>query len=123
MPKNIINSFAKKTKKSKKEIESYLKKAKKEAKAMGMENKYDYIVGILKNMLGLDESITDMFLKSGKKFNEFYEEITSVDLGDELPENPPIGSFKKRKKKNNDEEEENEEESEKLDKKVKVGLK
>ena len=119
MPISIIKSFAKKTNKTSQEIENLWKRAKKEAKAMGMENKYGYTVQILKNMLGLDESLSDMFLKSNKKFNEFYEEIISSDLGD-LPENPPIGSFKKRKKKDNDEEEENEEESEKL---VKVGLK
>ena len=71
MPISIIKSFAKKTNKTSQEIENLWKRAKKEAKAMGMENKYDYIVGILKNMLGLDESITDMFLKSGKKVSYF----------------------------------------------------
>ena len=117
MPANIIDSFAKKTGKSKKKVDEYFQKAKKIAAEMGKKDEYDYILGVLKNMLGIEESISDIFLKSNKNFNKFYEEITSSDLG-ELPENPPIGSFK-RKKKDDDEEEEGEE---KENKKVKIGL-
>lgn len=118
MPANIVNSFAKKTGKSKKEIESYFKKATKIAADMGMKNRYDYITDILKNMLGIEESITDLFIKSKKNFNEFYEEVTSGSLGSDLPENPPTGEFKKRKKKDNEEDEEDEEA---LHKKIKIG--
>jgi hypothetical protein len=117
MPASIIKSFAKKTGKSVSEIEKKWQEAKKIAASMGKKEEYDYIVGILKNILGINESITDIFLKSGKNFKEFYEEITSSDLG-ELPENPPVGSFKKRKKDKN----ETEEDGEKENKKVKVGM-
>lgn len=89
MPATIIKSFAKKTGKSEKEIEQLWKKANKEASSMGKSKDYDYIVGILKNMLGLDEEInikdfTNMFIESEDNFDKFYETLTAgnIESGD-----------------------------------------
>lgn len=57
MPNSVIKSFAKKTGKTVSEIESLWDKADTIAKDKGISDsdKYAYIVGILKNMLSIDE--------------------------------------------------------------------
>jgi hypothetical protein len=55
MPSNIIKSFADKTGKTEKEVELLWDKAKEIAKEAGHEEDYDYIVGILKRMLKINE--------------------------------------------------------------------
>lgn len=79
MPSNVVKSFADKTGKSVSEVESLWDKAKKSAAEQGHAEDYDYITGILKNMLGLGEmterKITlENFLKSDKSFDQFYED-------------------------------------------------
>ena len=64
MPANIIKSFSKKSGKSEEEVESLWQKAKSIAKEANREEDYAYIVGILKNMLSINESIS---------FKEFIE--------------------------------------------------
>ena len=56
MPANIVKSFANKTGKSETEVETLWNKAKEQAKEQGHSEEYDYIVGILKRMLKLNES-------------------------------------------------------------------
>ncbi len=56
MPLNIINSFAKKSGKSVSEVKSLWKKAKKQAEKERHGEDYPYIVGILKRMVGFNES-------------------------------------------------------------------
>lgn len=56
MPAPMIKSFAKKSGKSKATVEKYFKKAKRLAAKEGHKGEYDYIVGILKRMLKIDES-------------------------------------------------------------------
>jgi hypothetical protein len=58
MPKNIIKSFSEKTGKSEQEVEKLWNKS---SERCG-DNDYQCIVGILKRMLGLNESFRD-FLK------------------------------------------------------------
>jgi len=60
MPNNIINSFAKKSGKSKDEVEKLWAKAKAIAAEEGHEEDYPYIVGMLKKMLGI-EKISESF--------------------------------------------------------------
>lgn len=62
MPANIIKSFAEKSGKSEKEVEELWDKAKEIAKDSNHEEEYDYIVGILKKMLKINETFRD-FLK------------------------------------------------------------
>lgn len=97
MPDKIIKDYAKKTDKSKREIEKLWKKAVKIADEMGQSGNYAYIQGIVQNMLDLDESVSkrmvknyflEKYLESGKPFNKFIEDITSVDFS-VRPENPP----------------------------------
>lgn len=56
MPANIVKSFAEQTGKSEAEVEKLWKEAKKIAADNGHKEEYDYIVGILKKMLKLNES-------------------------------------------------------------------
>ena len=55
MPAPIIKSFAKKSGKSKSTVEKYYKRAKKLAAKQGHKEDYDYIMGILKRMLKINE--------------------------------------------------------------------
>jgi len=57
MPKNIIKSFSKKSGKSEKEVEKLWKKAVAIANDEGQKDNYAYIVGILKKLVGINESI------------------------------------------------------------------
>ena len=56
MPAPLVKSFASKTGKSVDEVERLWDKAKSRAAEQGHEEEYDYIVGILKNMLKLERS-------------------------------------------------------------------
>lgn len=65
MPSNVVKSFAEKTGKSEEEVEKLWDKAKDIAKKEGEEENYAYITGVLKKMLGLNESPSFRdFLKS-----------------------------------------------------------
>jgi len=65
MPSNIVKSFAKKTGKSVAKVEKLWDKAKAIGAKEGHKEDYDYIVGILKKMLKLNED-------SGiKRFKDF----------------------------------------------------
>ncbi len=68
MSNNIIKSFAEKTGKTEKAVEKLWDKSKLIAKKAGHEEDYDYIVGILKNMLNINEKQT---------FREF---LNTIDL-------------------------------------------
>lgn len=57
MPANIVKSFAEQTGKSEAEVEKLWKEAKAVAAEAGHEEEYDYIVGILKKMLKLNEEV------------------------------------------------------------------
>ena len=59
MPANIVKSFAEKTDKSIEEVEILWKKAKEIANKNGEGDNYEFITGILKKMLKLNE--TDSF--------------------------------------------------------------
>lgn len=59
MPANIIKSFAEKSGRSEKEVEELWNKAKEIAKDNNHEEEYDYIVGILKKMLKINETFRD----------------------------------------------------------------
>lgn len=58
MPANIVKSFAEKTGKSVQEVEKLWDKAKELAADGGHKEDYNYIVGILKKMLKLNETDT-----------------------------------------------------------------
>lgn len=96
MPKNIIKSFAKKTKKSISEIEKLYKSAEKEAVKMGMEDNYAYIIGILKNMLGIEESISTY--KRYESIKDKYEEILISSSISVRPEKSPKKVIQKVRK-------------------------
>jgi hypothetical protein len=57
MPNAVINSFAEKTGKSVAEVDKLWNKAKESAKESGQGENYAYITGILKKMLGLNETV------------------------------------------------------------------
>ena len=96
MPSPYVNSLAKETGKSVGEIEKLWNKAKditsdtfsKSEDDFGTKE-YKYTVGIVKNMLGLDEKILDpsFFLNSDKSAKEFIETVTSAQftIGDVNP--------------------------------------
>lgn len=58
MPNAVINSFAEKTGKSVAEVDKLWNKAKEIAKEEGEGENYAYITGIVKKMLGLNETIS-----------------------------------------------------------------
>ena len=91
MPENIIKSFSQKSGKPEKEIEKLWKKAKKLAKDMGEEDNYAYTVGVLKNMLGIEESSPlEKWLKSDStNFLKFISEEEGLVSTDISPENRP----------------------------------
>ena len=108
MPAKIIKSYAKKTGKSEKELEKTWKDATKEASKMGQEKNFAYVTTIFKTMLGLSESITDLFLQSDTiKFNEFYskeklniqEMLVSSSIPQDLRPEVPYTKDKGKKKK------------------------
>jgi hypothetical protein len=57
MPNAVINSFAEKTGKSVAEVDKLWNKAKEIAKEAGEGENYAYITGIVKKMLGLNETV------------------------------------------------------------------
>ena len=97
MPSPYVSKLAKETGKSVAEIEKLWSKAKKIAsETLGKSeddfgnSEYKYTVGIIKNMLGLNENLLDpsIFLKSGKTAKEFIKEtVTSANftIGDVNP--------------------------------------
>lgn len=106
MAKPVLKSFAKQSGKSLKDVEKLWVKAEAEASKMGQKDNYAYITGILKNMLGIDESFTNDykklskdFIKSDKKtFKEFEADgIVSADITD-VPETYSKGKKKDKKK-------------------------
>lgn len=70
MPNNVIKSFAKKSGKSVDEVEKKWNRAKAIAAEKGHNEDYDYIVGILKNMLDLNECQNDIH-----SFREYLNQI------------------------------------------------
>lgn len=68
MPANIIKSFAKESGKSEDKVEELWNKAKKLAAEAGHADEYDYITGILKKMLNLNETNSFKEFLSLKKF-------------------------------------------------------
>jgi hypothetical protein len=58
MPANIVKSFADKTGKSEAEVEKLWNKAKEIAADNGHKEDYEYITGILKKMLSINEHDT-----------------------------------------------------------------
>ena len=56
---DLVKSFAEKSGKSVAEVEKLWKEAKTKAKEEGHDEEYDYIVGIIKKMLSLNESVID----------------------------------------------------------------
>lgn len=58
MPTPIIKTFAKETGKSLAEVEKLWDESKELAKQKGLDDNYAYIVGILKNKLGIGESMS-----------------------------------------------------------------
>jgi hypothetical protein len=66
MPANTVKSFAEKTGKSVAEVEKLWDKAKEVASEAGETENFAYITGILKKMLGLNESTSS--------FKEFLEQ-------------------------------------------------
>lgn len=56
MPTPTIKNFAKRSGKSEKEVEALYQKAKEIAKEAGEEENFAYIIGILKNMLSINET-------------------------------------------------------------------
>ncbi len=95
MPEDLIKSYAKKTDKSEKELESLWDDAQKQAKKMGQGDNYAYITAIFKKMAGMSESLSDLFMRSKYKYKTFQEfvekervniqEIISSDI-DVVPE-------------------------------------
>ena len=97
MPSPYVNSLSKETGKSVAEIEKLWNKAKEiTADTFGKpedsfgSKEYKYTVGIVKNMLGINENVLDpsIFLKSGKSAKEFIQETVvsgSFSIGDENP--------------------------------------
>jgi len=82
MPNNIIKSFAKKSNKSVKEVEKLWDKSKGIAEEDGHKEEYDYIVGILKRMLNLNETLS---------FSEFVLEqlqIQEITTSSSIPSSP-----------------------------------
>lgn len=83
MPNNIINSFSDKTGKSIKEVEKLWDKAKKIASDNNKEDNYQYITGILKNMLSLEDTSSGDVATFGSRidlvkrqtFKDYYEKI------------------------------------------------
>ena len=65
MPSNVVKSFADKTGKSVPEVDKLWNKAKEIASEQGQAENYALITGILKKMLGLNETIS---------FKEFLEQ-------------------------------------------------
>lgn len=59
MPNNIIKSFAERSGKPIKDVERLWDKAKEIAKTEVHQEEYDYIVGVLKKMLSLNEGSYD----------------------------------------------------------------
>lgn len=106
MPSNLINSFIKKSGKSKIEVEKAYSKAKKEAEAMGQKDNHAYITEIWKTILGIKESVykdlANAFLKSEKDFNSFYEETM---VSGDIPKDVRPDTLPKKKKKKEDEDE------------------
>lgn len=89
MPTPLLKSFAKKAGVSLKKVEIYWDKAKDEAENMGKKDDYGYIVGILKNMLNLDEST-----ESKRRYSPLFtkeETMISADLPNDMPETPYTG--------------------------------
>lgn len=97
MPSPYVNKLSKETGKSVAEIEKLWNKAKDiTADTFGKSEddfgtkEYKYTVGIIKNMLGVNEKILDpsIFLKSGKSAKDFIKEtVTSANftIGDVNP--------------------------------------
>lgn len=107
MPAPSIKALAKKTGKSDKEIEKLWKEAKKittqefnKPESKFSDKEWKYTVGILKNMLGISDSILQKFLKSNKSSEDFIETVTSgqFSVGE------PGGIIPKKKDDEDDEE-------------------
>jgi hypothetical protein len=83
MPNNIINSFSNKTGKTVKEVEKLWDKAKKIASDNNEQDNYQYITGILKNMLSLEDTSSSDVATFGSRvdlvkrqtFKDYYEKI------------------------------------------------
>lgn len=101
MPSPYVNTLAKETGKTVKEIEKLWNQAKQiAADTLGKAEKdfksedYQYVIGIVKNMLGMKESLLDpsIFMKSGKSAKDFIRETVvsaNFSIGDVEPVIPP----------------------------------
>ena len=83
MPTALVKSFAKRTGKSVSEVETLWKKAEKIAKGMGQGKNYEFIVGTLENILGIDESVD---IRS--KYQPLFEMISGSIRGSTPSDNP-----------------------------------
>jgi len=82
MPDNMIKAYAKQTNKSTLEIEKLWSQAKQltteffgKKESEFNDKEFKYSIGILKNMLGIKESLTLDFLNSDLKMSEFIDEV------------------------------------------------
>ena len=86
MPSNIIKSFADKTGKSESEVEKLWDKAKEIADESNHKEDYDYIVGILKKMLKLNEDKM-RFRDLLENFNDDVSKEISLELKNRVNKN------------------------------------
>lgn len=86
MPIPFIKQLAQKSGKSEAEVDKLYRKAKIIARKEKHGNEYDYIVGILKKMLSLNESELDSYLKEKEtKVTNFREYLASLSEGCKNP--------------------------------------
>ena len=86
MPSSVVKSFSKKTNKSVKEVEKLWHRAKELAAEQGHTEEYDYITGILKRMLKLENIsfsdiilVEDMYNEVGKIVKKKLKEVVYFD--------------------------------------------
>jgi ribosomal protein L12E/L44/L45/RPP1/RPP2 len=127
MPIPQLKDLAKKSGKSLAKIEKDLyPKAQKIAIEMGKKkDDYTYIFGVLKNMLGIEESISYDVLAKGfikskyKSLDEYLYNLKEMIISADIPETPEKAPKTKKSSEEEENEEENEEESVKFPKKNK----
>ena len=78
MPSNIVKSFASTTGKTEKEVDDLWNKAKEIASDEGHAEEYDYIVGILKKMLKINESSFKEFISKSLLNEERHADYNGI---------------------------------------------
>lgn len=98
MPASIIKSFADKTGKSLSDVERLWDKAKQSAKDQNREKDFAYITGILKKMLGIEESLSNQIgdLKMSRCRKLLEKSQTKVVNENELLEIPLFAAMIKK---------------------------